>query len=1263
MNSSTVLSEAADNVRSVLLAGPPARGPVRYPLAPGAADRLDAVTGGDATLRWTALAAAAAVVLRRLGCGDRCLLGTGEPPPQGARVLVETDAEVTFRDLLGRVRAAVLTDIASGAGGIRSLTAGSVTMTVGGEDVGGPGEDVVLTVRAGAVVGESARLDATLLTALVSGTAEVLRAGLSRPGTTVAELPILPGPAHEAVVNGFNRTRDVRGELAYRRLVLQQARERPDAPAVHDGRDEVGYAQLARAALLISARLRSAGVGRDDVVALIAPRDTWFVVAAVGILFSGAAYLPVEPSIPAARRHRLLAGVRALISAGDRSGDRSGEQPGDGPDTVLDLGELLAAARLADLDLDDDTVDGLLGEVPDPHDLAYVIYTSGSTGDPKGASLEHHSFLNFMRLRALDCEMRPGTELPQTAPVSFDISVWQMFAPLTVGATVCVLPDEVTQDPAAMAALIVDHGYEYVELVPTFIAVLLDQFRADPELAGRARSQLRGLISTGEVLGVDLARRWNSEMPGVPLDNAYGPAECTDDVTQGPVVPGPDDLYAPIGRPLPNTRLYVLDRDFQPLPPGVIGEIFVGGANVGRGYHRRPRLTAAAFLPDPYGAPGTRMYRTGDRGRWRADGVLECLGRADTQVKFRGRRIELGEIGVVLEAHPDVVLAAVELVRDEGLERLVGFAARRPGTDVRPEALLAHLSEQLPAFMVPHLLLVRDELPLNQNGKVDHLVLRRLAGEHVVAAGTYEPPRDDLERLLCTVLAEQLRVERVGRRDDFHDIGGDSIVSIRLTQALRAHGVVLRPRVVLQSGTVEAMAEAIRSVSDESGTPGAPAGVLPPDLAPLSAAQEDFFRSGTPEPHHWNSSVLFTLPQYRSLAQIEDAVGSLAGRHPALRSRFVPTGQGIRQGWSDAAPPVSEFVLAPDDAAGLDRQTHAHATALHRSLNLYDGPVCRVGVVRGPQQDRLVLIVHHAVLDMLSWDILATELSTLLRDGPAADLPAPTASFHDWTRRLAEEALREPERWAPGHWLGDWSAVPITDGDWGVQRDQVDFVTVLDAGSSTRFLESRRHRAPVGERLTAALGRAIQEWLGCPGGDVLVQLGGHGREDLFDDLDVSGTVGYFSTAYPFRLPLPGGHDDRTHLATVSDRLRAVPGHGRGFGLLRYGHPDRSVRAALDAVPTPSIMFDVLGEIRYVDAAAPGSGLDFLGTPTSANAGEARSPLTPRPALIEIRAGVVAGRVSVEWLFSAEKIAPGRVHDLADEFLAALRRQTEGEVQS
>ncbi|WP_432190125.1 amino acid adenylation domain-containing protein [Streptomyces sp. Tue6028] len=1275
------IENAAQSMRAVLPACSPGHnGTVRRDLDPPLAARFAKVTGGEAVLEWTATAAATALVLRRLGAGDTVVLLSGDPLPVGAPVLVETGADMTFRELLAATRTAVAQSTAHAPVPDPELLdewTGPASVWVGREGTSAPETaGLRITTGAGWIEASADSIAHGLLEACAVGIVEVLRQGLLDPARTVADTGIVDEKTRHTVLTAFNETRDITGGTPFRDLLLQQAADHPDAVAVHDATSQVTYAELVRYATAIGARLRGLGVGPDDVVALTVPRSAWFVVAAVGILFSSGAYLPVEPSLPEGRREQMLAGVRAVVCA-----EGAALPEGHGPDLRLDFDELCRSARQSALRPTPENLADLLGPAPAPHDLAYVIFTSGSTGTPKGACLEHHSFLNFLRVRTVDCALRPGSEFPQTAPVSFDISVWQMFAPLTGGATVCVLDDETVKDPAAVSRMIVGHGYEYIELVPTFIAVLLDQWAMEPALREGARATLRGLISTGEVLGVDLARRWNAAMPEVELSNAYGPAECTDDVVQGVVNTDDTATFAPIGRPLPNARIYVLDADLQLVPPGVIGEIFVGGANVGRGYFRRPDLTAAAFMPDPYGVgPGLRMYRTGDLGRWRADGVLECLGRADTQVKLRGRRIELGEISHVLEAHPDVSMAAVELVKDDGVERLVAFAAPTAERRADPDVLTAHLTARLPDYMVPHLLVVLDELPSNQNGKVDRRILRELAREHTTRGTGYVAPRDEIERELCKIWADLLKVGEVGVHDDFYGLGGDSIVSIRVVHEAKRRGIALRPRLVLESRTIAQLAAAVRaaapqnadakhclgenqysaeadSCTDESQLAGSLR-----ELAPLTPAQADFLRLDVPEPDHWNSSVLFTLPIRLPTEAVERAVQLLADRHTVLRARFERTAEGMRQGRVPEPPPVTVHDLAASDKEEQDAEIHRLATGLHTSLSLVNGPVCRVGLFRcaaGP--DRLVLIAHHALLDQYSWDVLTEDLSALLRDGSPDHLPAPSSSFFTWARRLEEEVRRDPDRWSSEHWLsGQWhTSVVVGPDDWGVQRDLKVVTSVLDADWSAHFLDGRAHRHTVTERLTAALGRSVQKWLGRPGGELLVQLGGHGREDLFADLDVSGTVGYFSTAYPFVLPLPGDLNTREHTEEVAARLARIPDNGLGFGLLRSLHPDPEVRRRLDAVPAPAVVFDFLGETRFVDVGAAEGRLDFLGNPTHHHSGEARAASMPRAALLDVRVSVDDGRLHVDWLFSDQAVPTSSVRELAQAYETALRLGDDG----
>ncbi|EDY49098.1 non-ribosomal peptide synthetase [Streptomyces clavuligerus] len=1263
-----LLAQALESTRGALPFGA-AREPHRVRRAvPGpTVAQLAKVTGEEPVLMWTAVAAATALVLRRLGAGDLCALQTAAPLPGGLPVVARTGAGHTFRELLGQLRGAV-GEACAHVGSLDAvpadLRADPALVRIGHTGDSGPERPgLSVTIGEGWIEASGDTVGAGLLEVIADSVVEVLGRGLRDPQRRITDIGILDERARETVLTTFNETRDIRGGTPFRELLLRAAAARPGDVAVHDAAEEITYAELVRCATAIGARLRGLGAGPDTVVALSAPRDARFVVAAVGVLFSGAAYLPVERSLPADRRARMLEGAFAVIST---DGSRLPEDTG--PAYRLDLDELIGAARSSTVLPTERNVAELLGPAPDPHDLAYVIFTSGSTGAPKGAALEHHSFLNFLRVRAVDCALEPGEELPQTAPVSFDISVWQMFAPLAAGACVCVVDEDTVRDPAAVSRLIVDHGHRYIELVPSFIAVLLDQWTVDPELGKAVRGTLRGLISTGEVLGVDLARRWNETVPEVELFNAYGPAECTDDVVQGSVITDPGTLYAPIGRPLPNARIYILDVDLQPLPPGVVGEIFIGGANVGRGYFREPALTASVFLPDPYAVrPGQRMYRTGDLGRWRPDGVLECLGRADTQVKLRGRRVELGEISHALEAHPEVSMAAVELIRDGGVERLVAFAA---GTaDDRPDgdALVAHLAASLPSYMVPHRVLVLDELPSNQNGKVDHRALSALAAAHDTRDEPYLAPRDELERELCATWEELLGVAEVGVRDDFYALGGDSIMGIRVVQEAKRRGITLRPRLVLELRTVEAVAAAVRvaRAADETRTavPGPPAAVpggtgrRAREPYPLTAAQADFFRREVPQPDYWNSSVLFTLPVPVPTADIERSVRHLARRHQVLSARFERTAGGIGQRWVDEPPPVTVFELTGLAGQEADRETHRLATRLHTSLDLSRGPVCRVGVFRRDDGlDQLVVVAHHALLDQYSWDVLAEDLSALLADGGHDRLPPAGTSFFDWARRLADEVRRDPGRWNAGHWLEDtWTTdVTLCSGDLGTQGDLRVITTRMNAEWTSRFLDPRAHRIPVHDRLVAALGHAVQAWLGRPGGRLLLQLGGHGREDLFTDLDITGTVGYFSTAYPVQLSLPGTRDCTAYAELVTEHLSRIPDKGMAFGLLRHGHPDAEIRRRLDSLPAPQVVFDFLGETRFVNVGDSLGQLGFLRAPTSLNSGEARPADLPREAPLDVRVSVDDGQLTTVFLFSRTALDESGVQGLAGHWESALR---------
>jgi amino acid adenylation domain-containing protein/non-ribosomal peptide synthase protein (TIGR01720 family) len=884
-----------------------------------------------------------------------------------------------------------------------------------------------------------------------------------------------------------------------------------------------------------------------------------------------------------------------------------------------------------------------LGPAAGPNDLAYVIFTSGSTGAPKGACVEHRSFLNLLAIRVVDYGLRPGTVVPQTAPLTFDLSIWQMFAGLTSGATVWVVPDDTVREPAALLALGVRHGFGCLALVPTYIAVLLDELDNDPELLARVRAHLALMISTGEVLSADLASRWHAVLPEVPLLNAYGPAEVADHTTGGPVA-ADEDRHTPVGQVLPNTAVHVLDADLQPVPPGVVGEIHIGGRSVGRGYLGESGMTASAFLPDPFtDVPGSRMYRTGDRGYWRADGAVVLLGRADNQVKIRGRRVELGEIEHLLESSPDVGRAVVELVDEHAVARLVAFATAAPGRRLDGEDLRRFAAERLPDYMTPRHVLVLDVLPRNNNGKIDRRALRNRVRD-IRSDVAYVAPRTPVEQVLCEVWAAQLpSAERIGVRHDFFAHGGDSIVGIRIAHEARRRGIALRPQHVLAHPTVEGLSQVATWIEDSQDT-----GTTTADSGPLTPTQSSFLARGAPNPNHWNHGVSYDLRRPFTVEEITAAADVLARRHPALRTRLDLSGTPRQYAVPDT-PPVTEFDLRDVPAAEVDGAAHRAATSLHERLDLHAGPVARFGLLRlAGAPDRLVVVIHHLLVDLFSWDLLTEELSEILRDGDDHSLPAPGPSYAAWAAALAEHVRTDPARLDVDYWLDrDWSACAqvVGDGVAGVEGTVVDVRTLLDEDLSQAIAMSGRTGGPtVYERLLAALAAALREWTGGDG-DVLVQLGGHGREDVLD-LDSSRIIGYFSSAYPFALPLSGTAQD------IARRHRAVPGRGFDFEAGRFLHPDPEVRARLSAIPRPRLLFNFWGTPTYLSAAADTDGV--FGEVRIDGTGADRDPAMPRPFALECYAVFAGSRLSVSWPHSSDLMPTSRIQDLADAFVNALR---------
>ncbi|HYG64899.1 MAG TPA: amino acid adenylation domain-containing protein, partial [Thermoanaerobaculia bacterium] len=635
------------------------------------------------------------------------------------------------------------------------------------------------------------------------------------PGQRVAELPLLGEAERRQVLVEWNRTgRERPWEEGFLGLFQARVESVPgDVAAVCQG-ESLTYAELGRRSRRLAAWLASEGVGPESVVPILADRGLDFLAAVLGVLQAGGAYLPLDPNQPASRAVRVLRqSGAALVLVGSDHALRlvAASEGGALPDIVAFEG-LLRDEAIAPLPAPE-----VRGRVL-PDNLAYVIFTSGSTGVPKGAMLNHRGMLNHLLAKVEELEITAADVVAQNASQSFDISVWQLLAALAVGGRVHIILDDVAHEPARLLAEADAAGVSILEVVPSVLGAML----AGEGGAAPLRS-LRWMIPTGEALPPELARRWLDAYPQVPLLNAYGPTECSDDVSHHPLRDVPEGaMQIPIGRPVGNTRLYVLDRGLRPLPAGVAGELCVGGAGVGRGYLLEPARTADVFVPDPFAGltgeePGSRLYRTGDLARLLPDGTLEFLGRIDHQVKVRGFRIELGEIEAVLCEHPALRQAVVSAL-DGGAagKRLVAYVVLRTDDGIiAPDAaeLRRFIADRLPDYMVPSAFVVLPDIPLTAHGKVDRRALpvpelARMEGDEPFVA-----PRNEVEEAVAEIWKEILKVERVGAFDSFFALGGHSLVAAQVAAKIRAAFEVELPlRTLFEAPTLGELALAVEEL-------------------------------------------------------------------------------------------------------------------------------------------------------------------------------------------------------------------------------------------------------------------------------------------------------------------------------------------------------------------------------------------------------------------------------------------------------------------
>ncbi|WP_405861086.1 amino acid adenylation domain-containing protein [Streptomyces sp. NBC_00090] len=1057
-----------------------------------------------------------------------------------------------------------------------------------------------------------------------------------------------------------------------------QAARTPDAAAVLHGDRRITYGELDARVDRLAGHLRRLGAGPERLIAVAMDRTPDLLVALLAVHRTGAAYLPVDPHHPKDRVEMVLSEAAPLLVLSDRA-----TRDALGTDDWLALDDPRLAAGA-----------GAEGPGPDeaiPADgTAYVLYTSGSTGRPKGVTVTHRNLAHLLAAMRDRLPLGPTDRLLAVTTVAFDIAHLELLLPLLGGAAVVLAsPDEV-REPHALARLVGRHGVTAVQATPSLWSGLV------AEVPDAVRG-LRVLVG-GEALPPALAD--GLAALAAEVTNVYGPTETTIWSLAAPI--GPHNAERPpLGSPLGDTRVYVVNEALRPVPVGVPGELYIGGAGVARGYLGRPGLTAERFVADPYGPPGARLYRTGDLVRWTSEGELDFLGRTDDQVKLRGFRIEPREIEAVLERHHRVTRCAVVVREDRpGERRLVAYVApvRAAGA---ADGLVSELAEwarrALPPYMVPTLVVLPDGLPLTPNGKLDRSALPAPNGP-VSPTREAREPNTPAEKLLCELFAAILGRPDVGVEDDFFELGGDSIVSIRLVSRARSRGLAISTRDVFRYRTVAELAvhAKVRTPKAGAATGSAPApsaGEVP--LTPIVHWQRE--RGGPVDGFH--QSVLVRTPAALSLPGLRALLQSLLDRHDALRMRLTRTPawrlEVLPRGAVDAAGHVVRIDAVGLAAGSLADVVRTEADAARRRLAPEDGNMLQaVWFDAGPgRPGRLLLMINHLVVDGVSWRILLEDLSA----GAAPRTAGPDftpVSFADWGRLLEREARgRVPEL---PFWLGlvEGTDDLVKGADLVAARDvegsKHTVTRVLPADRTEPLLTRVPARLGVGVNavLLGALSTAAGHWrtaLG-PGdasggatsdsdapdcaasgsdasdstasdGDApfLVDVEGHGREEIAGGLDLSATVGWFTSMFPVRLPgRPGDPDDPAGtVRAVDDQLGSMPDKGLGFGLLRHLHPETA--PVLGARPRAQILFNYLGRFDRPDESdwglAPEAG-------AVAGGGDPEMPLTH---LLEVSA-VVHDRgdrpeLHVTWAYPKALLERPRVEALADAWFEALETLT------
>lgn len=1076
---------------------------------------------------------------------------------------------------------------------------------------------------------------------MVSHFAELLKQLIAVPEQGVDDVVYISRAETQQLIQAWNNTTtDYERDSDILDVFQMVAREHADSTAVELGDSEISFQQLDAMSNHIALALVEKGVTPDSRVGLCAERSIETIAAILGILKSGAAYVPLDPTYPEDRLQYMIADTTLnVILAHQHLAQRL---PVD-DEALLVLDSFVQCTEsVASLDL-------RVG----PNAPAYVMYTSGSTGKPKGIEVTHRNVIRLVRNTDFML-MDQALAFLQYAPISFDAATLEIWASLLNGGKVVVAPKgQLT--PEELGCVIREGGVN----AAWFTAAL---FHYIAEYHIDELKPLTQLLAGGDVLSPKLVRKTLEEIPGITLINGYGPTENTTFTccySMNKV--GDVRNTVPIGRPISNTTVYILDANLNPVPVGVPGELYTGGDGVSNGYVNRDELTAEVFLANPFTENAcNKLYKTGDLVRYFADGNIEYLGRVDQQVKIRGFRIELSEIEDALSKINTIREVAV-IAREDvpGVKRLAAYYVPVTGMNPTSVELRSELKQSLPDYMIPSAFVCLDNFPVTANGKLDRKALPKPELDNEIALKRI-PPRTEKEITLADIWKQVLSLDEIGIRDNFFEMGGDSILSIQIISRAKVAGLHITTKQIFENQTIEELA----AVASEVESPIlAEQGACVGDVL-LSPIQHWFFDHNFACEHHWNQSVLLDFKDEKvfSESQLQQALAALVMQHDALRLRFIRDGSSVKQRFDQSVVAEDHYRVHRIDLgsmvdADVPMLIRDHCDTIQSSLDLSQGPLLAAGFFLLPNtRYKLLLVLHHLVIDGVSWRILLDDFNQALHSilrGEEVVLGYKTTSYKQWVESLQECV-------SYGH-LNDemdyWEAVsspdkpllPIDHPDGSLKKTETTVHSVALSRACTQSLLRDVHQAyrtEINDILLTALARTISDWSGNV--EIYLELEGHGREIFSDKIDLSRTVGWFTSVYPVRLKYENGQSVQDNLKSVKEQLRHIPSRGFGYGALRYLGKS-SQCDILKQAPKADIVFNYLGQFGSILENNPWF------TVAEENRGHEHSLESDESHPLTINSHIVGDCLKIDWIYSQSMFDAQTIEKLSAQYVNAVEQ--------